>query len=112
MCGHDARRAALGADGCPKGFSAVGAVGENFTGILHESFSACLAVMYVGRGNGDFLHECGFRICADVGLEAVARWLPLVFDPSGFVITFARRGDDGGVDDGTRLHVYCLGLQL
>ena len=110
--GHDPWRAALGADGRPKGFSAIGAVGEDFAGIIRENFSACLAVMDVGRGNGHFLHECGLNICAHMCLEAVDRWLPLVFDPSGFVITLARRADDGGVDDGTRLHAYCLGPQL
>ena len=112
VCGHDARRATLGPDGCPKGFAAIGAVGENFTWILRKSFSACLAVTEVGRGVGDFLDETGFSIGADVRLEAVHRWPAIVYHPPGFVIAFTGRGDDSGGDDSTRLHTHCLGLQL
>lgn len=74
MGGDDAWCAALGPNGRPERFATIGAVGEDLAGIVGKGATTGLAVMDVGRGDGDLLDQRGVGIGADMRLEAVDRW--------------------------------------
>lgn len=81
----------------------IGAVREHFAEIIRQRRGAGLAVVDVGRRDGDLLHQCGLGVGSDMGLEAMNRRSALVLDPMRLAVALAGGGDDGRIDQRARL---------
>lgn len=85
--------------------ASVGAVGKHFAGIVGQSIRNGLAVLGVGRRDGDLLDKGRIGVGTDMGFEAMKRWSALVLDPMALFIVFAGRGDDRRIDKRADLHL-------
>ena len=111
-CCHNARRVALGADGVVKMTAPIGAVGKDLAGIFRQRIWASFAVVDIGGRDRNFLYQRRIRIGADMGLEAVNRWLAFMLDPMRIAIPFAGGCDNRRSDESAGLDPDRPGLEL
>lgn len=110
--GDDAWRSTLGAQRVAEMIAAIGAVGKHLAKIAGQSIGTGLAVVDIGRCDGDLLNKGRIGVGAQMGFEAMNRSSTLMFDPMAVVIILTGRGDDRRIDKRAGLHLDRFGLEL
>lgn len=103
----DARPATFGDDGLAKMIAAISTVGINIAWIVWQCIRTSLAVIHVGRCDGDLLDKSRIGICANMRLETVDCRASSVFDPTTLAIIFTCRSDNRRIDKRAGLNPYC-----
>jgi hypothetical protein len=90
----------------------IGAVGENLARIVRNASGPALPSSILTAVTAIFFHERRISVGADMGLEAMNRWLALMLDPMRITIALAGGGDDRRIDKSADLNPDRRGLDL
>ncbi len=108
----DARRATFGAHRITEMAASTGAVGINLARIVRQGIRTGLAVIDVGRRDGDLLDKGRIGVGTDMRFEAMNLRAALVLDPVALTINLARSGDDRCINQCAGLDLNRLCLEL